>query len=120
MLVYRSGTPPLEGRGKAAIRFLPADEPFIFDCDGRHVAHCVAITDCDLLCIDRSKIERLAAANPVLRGILYRAHANEIDWLLQAAGAYDGISQDDQPDPNEMEFVTDLPARRRQHESTAS
>lgn len=120
MLVHRPGTPSLAGRGKAAIRFLSTDEPFIFDCDGRHVAHCVAVSGCDLLRIDRRRLERLAVTDLVLRGILNRVHANEIQWFLQAPSPYEGVAQDDQPDPNEMEFVTDLPARRRQHEGTAS
>ena len=119
LLIHRRRTPSMAGRAKAAIRLVSPDELFIFDCDGKHLADCSAISDCILLRIDRRRMERLAALDPVLRGVLHRLHANEIEWFLQTLGAYDGRAQHDQPDQSETEFVAD-PTSGQWQQSTAS
>ena len=119
LLIHRRRTPSMVGRGKTAIRLVFPDELFIFDCDGKHLADCSAISDCILLRIDRRRMERLAALDRVLRGVLHRLHANEIEWFLQSMGAYDGKPQHDQLDRPETKSVAD-PTSEQWRRSTAS
>ncbi len=119
LLMHRPRRPSMAGRAKAAVRLVYPDELFIFDGGGTRLANGSAISDCILLRIDRRRMERLAVLDPVLRGVLHRLHANEIEWFLQSIGAGDGRARHDRRDQPETEFVAD-PASGQWQQSTAS
>ncbi len=74
------------GRPKAAVRLVSEDDLFIFDCDGVHVANCDAVVESVVLCIERQRLEQLAALDPVLRRMLTAVHETELRFILRALG----------------------------------
>ncbi|MGD9785404.1 MAG: cyclic nucleotide-binding domain-containing protein [Hyphomicrobiaceae bacterium] len=58
--------------------------PFILECGGRHVARCVARTDCRILSLDRNAFERSARDDGLVRSLLQDLHARELGLILRA------------------------------------
>ena len=109
LIAYRPRMHFIAGRAKIAVRFFSQNELFYLACDSKRVADCVAISNCTVLRIDCSRLDRQASRHSLLRGILNRIHASELQWLLAPLDMDVGKFEEEQPDLSDAGFVADLP-----------